>query len=159
MDGMKRRFNEFAGIKLLLLFALGAIESKICGDKTFAVKVRKFLKGKYPASKIKGDIPLQLDTAWPNLLRIAKKEKETPLSLRVVSVYVFKEHNRFTLPECRVKTGTVLKVNKKTMGVKTEDGKIMKINFLNHYHKSIKIGDWVNFHHNWLINKISAHYK
>ena len=153
---MKRRFDEFAGIKLLLLFALGAIENKICGDKIFAVKVRKFLKGKYPASKIKEDIPLQLDTAWPNLLKIAKKEKETPLSLGVVSVYVFKEHNRFTLPECRVKTGKVLKINKKTMRVETEDGKKPKVNFLNHCHKSIKIGDWVSFHHNWLIDKINA---
>lgn len=153
MDGLKRRYNEFAGTKLLLLFALGAIENKICGDKAFSIKVKKFFKGEYLINEIKKDIPLQLDTAWPNLLRIAKKEKETPLSLRVVSIYVFEEHNLFTRPECKVKAGRIRKINKKTMLIGTEDKKVLKINFLDHCHKDIAIGDWVSFHHNWLIGK------
>ena len=96
---------------------------------------------------------MQLDTAWPNLLRIAKKEKETPLSLRVVSIYVFKEHNLFTIPECKVKTGKVKKISRKTMLIEVENKKNIKIKFLDHCHKGIKIDNLVSYHHDWLIGK------
>lgn len=154
MDGMKRRWNEFNGTRFLLLFALGAVESKVCGDNSFSKKIKKFFKGEYPINKMKEEIPLQLDTAWPVLLKISQEINSTPLSFNTVSTYVFNYHNLFTEPECQVKTGFVKKINKKTMIIERYK-KEVEINFLPlyHDHRAIKAGERVNFHYNWLIGK------
>lgn len=144
------------GLTLLLLFAFGPLKGQICGSPSFTKRVQKYLQGDfYQRVKIEKAIPQQLKTAWPKLQKIAKKNKTNPLSLDTVSTYIFKKHNQFAKPSCRIKTGIVQKINekRKILLVKTNAG-ISKIKFLNPYAEDIKIGDYITFHHDWLITKL-----
>lgn len=157
---IKRKDGEkMDGLKLLLLFAYGPLKTKVCGSNIFAKKVKKYLEGDWLMEQVlKNDLPEQLKTAWPNLLKIAERQKKNPLSLEIVRFYIFRYHNLFASPHCKVKAGIVRKIDKKKKRilVATRDKEILRINFLSPYEEDIKSNDFVAFHHNWLISKINT---
>lgn len=146
------------GLTLLLLFAFGPLKARVCGSSAFAKKVKKYLEGDLLVEQeLKNDLPEQLKTAWPNLLKIAESQKKDPLSLEIVRYYIFRYHNLFASQHCKVKAGTVRKINenKKTMLVAVKGKKILKVNFLNPHAEDVKPNDFIAWHHDWLILKIN----
>ncbi|MEW5907928.1 MAG: hypothetical protein AB1643_01985 [Patescibacteria group bacterium] len=144
------------GLYLLLLFAFGPLNNNLCGSQRFAKRVKRYLEGNFSQGQIiEKEIPTELKTAWPILLQIAKKNNSRPLSYETVSRYVFKFHNLFAPPFCRVKKGIVKKIDqrKNVLIIKTRAKKLSKINFLGSIGKNIKEGDRISFHHYWLIGK------
>ena len=141
------------GLTLLLLFAFGPLKRKVCGNDFFIKSVQKYLEGDYlQGQKIERKLPRQLKTAWPKLLEISKKNKTTPLSFKNVSIYVFKSHNRFVLPECRVQSGIIEKIlDKKNILLIKKRKERIKVRFLKPLKEKLKPGDKIFFHHGWLI--------
>ena len=152
MDGLKRKWNEFKGLELLLLFAFGPLKVGVCGDDKFLKKVQKILEREQSnITEIKKEIPEKLKTAWPNLTRIAEKNNTTPFSTKTVLEYIFQDHNKFASSLCRVKGGIVKKIDSKNKIIEIETGGTVK--FLKN--ENIKKGDYISFHREWLIKKIT----
>lgn len=141
------------GLDLLLLFALR------CGSKDFAENIKKYFEGKYDAEKITREIPFELKTAWPQLCLIAEKMRNHPLSLKVVSFYIFKKHNQLKLvtPSCKTKSGIISLIDEKKniLSVLTLFGKEEKVGFHDFQKNDLKKGDRIAFHKNHLVTKIS----
>ncbi len=157
----KRKGGEkMNGLTLLLLFAFGAVQKNICGNNSFARRVKRYLLGDYSLKPdIKKEIPQQLKTAWPMLKKIAKEIKSRPLAEKTVSFYIFKMHNRLVPPVCKVKSGVIKKIDKKTRKLLVKSGKkSLVVNFFEPFGGNLKTGKKIFFHHGWLIG-LNARYK
>lgn len=145
------------GLKLLLLFAYGALKKGVCGDVKFSRKVKRYLEGeKNLRREIIEQMPQELKTAWPNLVRTSKLLRIKPLDLEVVGKYIFETHNLDVPDDCRVKNGIILSVEQGKALVKlidTSEEKNVKINFLKNFSGKLRPGDKVFFHHGWLAAK------
>lgn len=148
------RREAMDGMTLLLQFAYGALQKNICGNDTFADKVEKYLLGDRNHSlktDIKKEIPKQLKNAWPMLKKISHEIKNKPLAEKTVSIYIFKMHNRFVLPVCKVKTGIIKKICNGKIFVNSGK-KTLVVNFLKPFGENLEIGGKIFFHHGWLIS-------
>jgi hypothetical protein len=144
------------GLKLLLLFARGAMEEKACGNNEFLEIVKLFLAGETSLKKeITKKIPLMLPTAWPALTEIGRRIGKNPLDFAAVADYVFKKHNLIASSDhCRVHTEKILKVmtERKELIVQSGGNKNSEtIKFMPKTNGDFKEGDTVSFHRGWLI--------
>ena len=153
------------GLTLLLLFAIGPMKEKKCGDQAFFNKVIRFLRGD---SALKNEvvklIPKKLNLAWACLKII---NKDNPLALETVTVYTLSSkgqedlaHSAFVKMghnlESAVFGGTVLSLNskKKGIGVITPSGEKARIQFLSPFEEDLAPGDLIAYHHKHLVCKI-----
>lgn len=154
------------GLKLLLLFALGALKDKkaSCHNPALARKVVRFLQGeKTLAPEIKAALPEKMAMAWRVLSAIAKKLGGRPLDAKNVRTYVLGERDKkFSHTYLAVATkdkrsavfaGRVIGVDLEDLSaiVETANGEYQKIFFIEPRPKGLAKGGWVAFHHGYFV--------
>lgn len=157
-----------SGLKLLLLFAVGALKDPQakCHDPSFLKEIIPFLQGDNLREKdIIAALPEKMGMAWNILCGIAKKLGTEPLALTTVKTYVLGDkhpeysHSQLTVGDKRsaVFAGQVISVDRPnhSLIVQTVDNKTQEVFFIDPFGEDIKEGMLVAFHHNYLVCPIS----
>lgn len=143
---------------LLYSFAYGAVLEKMPGMDELTEKTRQYLEGDASLEKeLEKSVP-KLIIAWNHLRKEAKESGKELLDFDSVKFYVFKKHNLLMPRHCAVGAAKIvaLDLDKKKMEATDEaSGKKFSVKFLPKMAASLKKGDFIAHHYQWLVCKIN----
>jgi hypothetical protein len=156
------------GLKLLLMFALGAMDDGVCaiGQKDFYARVLAFLMGEESHRKgLEKDALKYLKTAAPFLRGISRRIGKLPLDYETVSVYILGVNNNgiehlthnFSngMSRCAVFGGVVKKVDDDSCQVKTKSSMGYETVKYLKWFISPEDGNKVAFHRGYILCKLT----
>lgn len=159
-----------SGIKLLLLFAVGALKDPKtkCHNPDFLKEIIPFLQGdSLREANIQKALPEKMGMAWELLCGISKKMFTKPLERVTVETYVLGSHYpEYSHSYLATKTGDkrsavfagrVVSIDRPnhSLIVQTVDSKTQEVFFIDPFGEDIKEGMLVAFHHYYLVCPIN----